>query len=90
VDVVNIGAGLFGWVIGWVTYRTLRRREGAAALSDIATVIGALGGAAVLALFKTDVIFAWYCIGVFVGFFLYLIIAMNLKDDAAVSKWMGN
>jgi hypothetical protein len=28
----------FGLVIGWITYRTLRRKEGSAALSDIAGV----------------------------------------------------
>ena len=38
------GALCFGLVIGWVTYRTLRRKEGSNALSDIATVIGAVGG----------------------------------------------
>jgi hypothetical protein len=31
------GAVCFGLVVGWITYRTLRRREGVAALSDIAT-----------------------------------------------------
>ena len=37
-------------VIGWITYRTLRRREGATQLSDIATVLSALGGAAITVL----------------------------------------
>ena len=34
----NIGAIAFGLVIGWVTYRTLRRNTEAVSLSDIATV----------------------------------------------------
>jgi hypothetical protein len=44
------GAFAFGAVIGWVTYFTMRySREHA--MSDIAVVIGAVGGAAVLKLF---------------------------------------
>jgi NhaP-type Na+/H+ or K+/H+ antiporter len=35
---VNFGAAAFGLVIGWVTYRTLRRSSDATGLSDIATV----------------------------------------------------
>ena len=37
----TIAAALFGVVIGWVTYRTLRRNRGTAAISDIASVLGA-------------------------------------------------
>jgi len=87
--IAGFGAACFGLVIGWVTYRTLRRREGAAALSDIATVLGAVGGGAVTALFETEALFAWYSVGLAVGFFLYLIVnlAMYGKDDA--STWMG-
>jgi len=86
----EIGAVAFGLVIGWITYRTLRRREGAALLSDIATVIGAVGGAAVVALFQSGELFGLYCIGLAVGFFAYLIIAVQLygKDDAKM--WMGD
>jgi hypothetical protein len=89
VDVTMLGAALFGVVIGWITYRTLRRREGAAALSDISTVIAALGGAAIMAIFKTPELFGYYCIGLFAGFSLYFIIGLSLRDDASVSKWMG-
>jgi hypothetical protein len=32
---VIAGAICFGAVVGWVTYRTLRRKEGAVLLSDI-------------------------------------------------------
>jgi len=67
------GAVCFGLVIGWVTYRTLRRQQNAA-LSDIAGVIGAVGGAAVTKLFGSPELFAGYCIGLAVGFFLYLIV----------------
>lgn len=89
MDVTWIGAWCFGAVMGWITYRTLRRKEGAAVLSDLSAVIAALGGATILALFKTPELFGMYCIGVFVGFFVYFAISLKLKDDA-VSKWMGS
>jgi hypothetical protein len=86
---VEIGAFCFGTVIGWITYRTLRRREGAAALSDIATVLGALGGAAVTALFNTPQLFGVYSIGLAVGFFFYLAIGLAVSGGDAAEKWMG-
>ena len=87
--VPGIGAWCFGVVIGWITYRTLRRREGAAALSDLATVIGAIGGAAVLAVFKTPDLFGFYCIGLFIGFFVYFIVGLLVKSEAKIDMWMG-
>jgi hypothetical protein len=88
MTVQGIGALCFGLVIGWVTYRTLRRREGAAALSDLATVIGAVGGAAVTALFEVGTIFGMYSIGLAVGFFAYLIVAIVLEGKGSVSDFM--
>jgi hypothetical protein len=86
-----IGAGMFGLVVGWVTYRTLRRREGTAELSDIATVIAAVGGAAVTKLFEDPKLFGMYSIGLAVGFFAYLAIAISVQGDAEkVSQWMGD
>jgi uncharacterized membrane protein YeaQ/YmgE (transglycosylase-associated protein family) len=85
-----IGAACFGLVIGWVTYRTLRRKEGSAALSDIATVIGAVGGAAITTLFNDINIFAAYAIGLAVGFFAYLIIAIAVYGKDSSGPWMGN
>jgi uncharacterized membrane protein YeaQ/YmgE (transglycosylase-associated protein family) len=83
----RIGALCFGLVIGWVTYRTLRRRSETVALSDIATVIGAVGGAAVTGLFKDQALFGAYCIGLAIGFFLYLIIAVTALKDVT---WLGS
>lgn len=86
-----VGAGMFGLVIGWVTYRTLRRREGATQLSDIATVIAAVGGAAVTKLFDDPKLFGTYSIGLAIGFFLYFWIAVKVEgDNTKVSKWMGS
>ncbi|MFF4105393.1 hypothetical protein [Streptomyces sp. NPDC001903] len=81
--VAKIGAGLFGIVIGWVTYRTLRRREGPALLSDIASVLGAVGGAAIASLpFEDPDMFGAYAIGLAVGFFLYLTVAYAVTARA--------
>jgi hypothetical protein len=85
-----IGAGFFGLVIGWITYRTLRRKEGSAALSDISTVIGAVGGAAITGLFKDGTMFGAYCIGLAVGFFAYFIVGLRVEGTAAAVKWMGD
>jgi hypothetical protein len=93
-DVAYIGAGCFGLVVGWVTYRTLRRKEGTTQLSDLAAVIAAVGGAAVTKVFDNPNLFGWYCIGLAVGFFLYFIIAVIITgkdpETSAVSQWMGD
>ncbi len=84
---VQFGALCFGLVIGWVTYRTLRRTGETVALSNIATVIGAVGGAAVTGLFKSEDMFAAYSVGLAVGFFLYLILGATVFKDVG---WLGN
>lgn len=78
MSIIILGALCFGFVIGWVTYRTLRRQGETVALSNIASVIAAVGGGAVTTQFNTPEIFAWYCIGLFLGFFAYLIGAMTV------------
>ena len=82
----GIGALCFGNVIGWVTYRTLRRQGETVALSNIASVIGAVGGAAVTALFSSKELFGMYCIGLNIGFFLYMILGHTWLKD---STWLG-
>jgi len=93
---LNWGALCFGLVVGWITYRTMRRTE-TSGLSDIATVIGAVGGAAVLSLFpaQTDA-FGVYSIGLAIGFFAYLIVAGVVEVKAAknsalkpINRWLG-
>lgn len=90
MGVEGIGALCFGLVVGWVTYRTLRRKEGMSNLSDISTVIGAVGGAAVTALFKSGPLFAMYCIGLAIGFFAYFIIGLAVWGKDAAGPWMGD
>jgi hypothetical protein len=77
-------------VVGWVVYRTLRRKEGSAALSDIATVIGAIGGGAVTALFKNADLFGAYSIGLAIGFFLYFLIGLAVSGKESAKGWMGD
>ena len=83
---VQFGALCFGLVIGFVTYRTLRKTKESVALSDIATVIGAVGGAAITALFEAQDLFAAYSIGLAIGFFLYLILGATLFKNV---EWLG-
>ena len=73
------GAFGFGVIVGWYTYYVNRYRKGDVQLGDLATVVGVLGGAAVLALFpaKTD-LFGAYGIGLVTGFFGYLLVLASL------------
>jgi uncharacterized membrane protein YeaQ/YmgE (transglycosylase-associated protein family) len=82
-----IGAVCFGIVIGWVTYRTLRRRGEVVALSDIASVIGAVGGGWVTTQFSVPEVFGSYCVGLFVGFFAYLILGVTYFRDVG---WLSS
>jgi hypothetical protein len=80
-----VGALCFGLVMGWVTSSCLRRAA-RNVLTDITTVFGAVGGAAATKLFPLESGgFGAYCIGLAVGFFVYLITATrpNAPD------WLG-
>lgn len=72
-----LGAGGFGALIGWYVYYINRYRKDEVSLNDIVTLIGVLGGGAVLAIFpaRTD-LFGAYGIGLFAGFFSYFIILL--------------
>ena len=87
MSIEAIGAICFGVVIGWITYRTLRRTGETVAISNIATVVAAVGGGAVISLFKTQELFAWYSIGLAFGFFMYLILGNTMLKD---SEWLGS
>jgi len=72
-----LGAMGFGALIGWFVYYINRYRKGDVQWSDLTTLIGILGGGAVLALFpeQTD-LFGAYGIGLFIGFFGYFFFLM--------------
>jgi hypothetical protein len=85
----ELGALGFGLVIGWNLYAINRYRKGIG-LGDLATIIGAIGGAAILDLFPagTD-LFGWYGIGLAAGFFAYFLILVVLVrgSDEFGANW---
>jgi hypothetical protein len=85
-----LGAGGFGAVIGWYVYYVNRYRKDDVQLGDVVTLVGAIGGAAILTLFpaKTD-LFGAYGIGLAVGFFGYflaLLVMVRISDKFHV-EW---
>ncbi|MBV8763156.1 MAG: hypothetical protein JO257_38085 [Deltaproteobacteria bacterium] len=79
-----VGAGCFGGLIGWLLYSFNRQRKEQPTLGDIVTILGAIAGTAVLALFpaRTD-LFGAYGIGLAIGFVLYF---LTLVIMVSVSK----
>lgn len=81
-----VGPLSFGLVVGWITYRTLRRSP-KTGISDLASVIAAVGGAGVTALIGKDQnAFNVYCVGLGFGFFGYAFIAARNPNLA----WLGD
>lgn len=80
-----IDALLFGTIIGWYVYLINRYRKGDVQLSDLAALIGVIGGSAVLALFDREGgLFGAYGIGLAIGFFSYflsLIVMVSRSDN---------
>ncbi len=73
------GALGFGLVVGWFLYFVNRYRTGEASFTDITTIIGAVGGAAVTRLFSVGgSLFGAYGIGLAIGFFSYLFLLIVL------------
>ena len=85
-----LGAGGFGAVVGWFVYYINRYRKAAVNLSDVVALVGAIGGAAILALFpaKSD-LFGAYGVGLaagFFGYFVVLLVMVRISDKFAV-EW---
>ena len=80
-----LGAAAFGALIGWYVYYINRYRKSDVQFSDLTTIIGILGGAAVLNLFPSATpLFGAYGIGLFVGFFGYfasLLLLIRSSDN---------
>jgi hypothetical protein len=73
------GAGGFGAVIGWYIYYINRHRREEVTATDLVTLIGAIGGTAVLALFPAQSeLFGAYGVGLAAGFFGYFLIMVVL------------
>lgn len=72
------GAFCFGLLVGWYVYYINRYRKGDVQWSDLVTLIGIIGGTAILALFPqgTD-LFGAYGVGLALGFFLYFIFLLG-------------
>jgi hypothetical protein len=85
-----IGAGAFGFVLGWNLYFVNRYRTDEITLSNLTSLVGVLGGAGILALFpaKTQ-LFGAYGIGLALGFLTYLItlILMVAKSKRFGVEW---
>ena len=81
------GAIGFGLVIGWFLYFVNRYRRSEASFTDITTVLGAVGGAAVTSLFPGGTaLFGAYGLGLAIGFFSYFLILVVM---VAMSRNFG-
>ncbi len=81
------GALGFGLVIGWFLYFVNRYRRSEASFTDITTVLGAVGGAAVTSLFPGGTaLFGAYGLGLAIGFFAYFLILVVM---VAMSRNFG-
>jgi hypothetical protein len=86
---IEWGAFAFGAVIGWFTYFVNRHRA-SVNLADVAVIVGALGGGAILTLFPEEtVLFAAYGLGLAAGFFGYflVLVAMVLRNNRWTMEW---
>ena len=71
------GAFGFGAVIGWYVYYINRYRKSDVQISDLVTLIGVIGGTAILNLFpQGSDLFGAYGIGLAAGFFVYFAMLM--------------
>ena len=80
----------FGAVVGWFLYFVNGYRTGEVGLGDVATLVAAIGGGAVLALFPAGSrLFGAYGLGLAAGFFGYLVVLAILvrRSDAFSLNW---
>lgn len=85
-----LGAGAFGFVLGWNLYFVNRYRLDQVVLANLTSIVGVLGGAAVLALFPAGTrLFAAYSLGLAAGFLAYLaaLVFMVAKSDRFGIEW---
>jgi hypothetical protein len=87
---MSVGALCFGVAVGYITYRTLVRAE-RTAVSDLATVLTAVGGGAVTGLFDPQEgdAFGWYSIGLLAGMAVFFLLFLAMNGKAATAVFMG-
>jgi hypothetical protein len=89
--VINVGALCFGLVLGYVTYRMLVRTTANAAISDLATVLAAIGGGAVTAIAEPGtVLFGYYGLGLAIGFAIYGVAYYLANGKKGFARVMGD
>jgi hypothetical protein len=88
--VIDVGALIFGLVVGYITYRTLIRTVDKASVSDLATVLSAIGGGAVVKLYDpSGTPFAFYSIGLTVGMTVFFFAFWKMTDKSTLAKVMA-
>lgn len=92
MDIKIVGAAAFGALIGWYVYYINRHRPDQVQFGDLVTIIGVLGGGAILALFPAGSdLFGGYGIGLAIGFFGYyltLLIFVGLSPNFNVDYFL--
>jgi hypothetical protein len=87
---LTIGSICFGLLIGYIAYRTLILTVDKTAISDLTTVIAAVGGGAVTAVITPQTSnFGWYAIGLLAGFAGYGLLYWRLHGTAEFARVMG-
>lgn len=90
MNINEVGALCFGVVTGYIAYRTLIRAHEKASISDLATVIGVVGGGVITGLFKpTSKGFGYYSIGLLVGMAVFLALFFWFNGKQATGAVMG-
>jgi hypothetical protein len=88
---LTIGSIAFGLLIGYIAYRTLILTTDRTSISDLTTVIAAVGGGAVTAVITPQSSnFGWYAIGLLAGFAGYGLLYWRLHGTAEFARVMGH
>jgi hypothetical protein len=91
-DLALAGAACFGVAVGYITYRTLVRTTDKASITDLATVIGAVGGGTVTTVYGSSdgSLFGMYGIGLVAGMLLYLLASLILRGKETTGITLGS
>jgi hypothetical protein len=89
--VMALGAICFGFVVGYITYRTLARTTEKAVITDLTVVVSVLGGAAVTGLFNPDHgdLFGWYAIGLAIGLAAFFLLHLAMSGPESTINVIG-